>query len=348
MLSATLKQTYHRYKTVQTGRISALPVVVLMPHSACNCRCTMCDIWKANEHKKQLSRKDIEALLPALEQLGTKRIVLSGGEAMLHPDFFELCRLLKEAGMKISVLSTGLTMEKHAASLIEFTDDTIVSLDGNSVLHDRIRNIPGAFQKLFTGVQAVKKLDTNYRISSRTVIHKLNYRQWPAIIDAGIEMGLNQMSFLPADTSSLAFNREVPWDEKRQSEIMPAATDLDSLEEILYYIYGSYEAYFRNGFIAEAPEKLHKIHQHYSAMHGLGDFPYKKCNAPWVSTVIEPDGNVRPCFFHDVIGNIHSTPIEEIINSAAAIAFRKQLDIDSNLTCKRCVCYLNLKPGSLT
>jgi radical SAM protein with 4Fe4S-binding SPASM domain len=63
-----------------------------------------------------------------------------------------------------------------------------------------------------------------------------------------------------------------------------------------------------------------------------------------VSTVIEADGTVRPCFFHEPIGNIHQQKLEAIVNSKTAIAFRKNLNMDTNNTCVKCVCYLNLAP----
>ena len=75
------------------------------------------------------------------------------------------------------------------------------------------------------------------------------------------------------------------------------------------------------------------------------DFPYKKCNAPWVSTVVEADGTVRPCFFHEPIGNIKEASLDNIINSETAIDFRKSLDVAKNETCLKCVCYLNLRPA---
>ena len=76
----------------------------------------------------------------------------------------------------------------------------------------------------------------------------------------------------------------------------------------------------------------------------MGDFPYKKCNAPWVSAVVEADGSVRPCFFHPVQGNIHERDLDGILNGKEATQFRKELDMDTNETCKKCVCYLNLPP----
>jgi MoaA/NifB/PqqE/SkfB family radical SAM enzyme len=108
----------------------------------------------------------------------------------------------------------------------------------------------------------------------------------------------------------------------------------------------SYKHDFDNHFIAETPEKIQKIYSYYSALHGMNSFPYKKCNAPWVSTVIEADGSVRPCFFHPTIGNIRTNSLSNILNSDDAKQFRKTLDIDTNSTCVKCVCYLNLSPAA--
>jgi MoaA/NifB/PqqE/SkfB family radical SAM enzyme len=101
---------------------------------------------------------------------------------------------------------------------------------------------------------------------------------------------------------------------------------------------------FENKFIAESPEKIRKIYNYYAAFYGLNEFPFKRCNAPWVSTVIEADGNVRPCFFHESYGNIRQQSLDKILNSDKAIDFRKNLDMDKNEICKKCVCYLNLAP----
>jgi MoaA/NifB/PqqE/SkfB family radical SAM enzyme len=46
------------------------------------------------------------------------------------------------------------------------------------------------------------------------------------------------------------------------------------------------------------------------------------------------------------MGNIREKPLEEILNSEESIRFRKNLDIDRDDTCVKCVCYLNLSPGT--
>jgi Fe-coproporphyrin III synthase len=340
----SLYETFNRYRTLQTDKISSLPIVILMPHSACNCRCVMCDIWKGNHDLKQLTEADIGGLLGSLKKFGTQQVLMSGGEALLNPNFFRFCEILKKEKIRISLLSTGLTIKRNAESLVKWVDDIIVSLDGDETLHDAIRNIPGAFNKMKEGIRSLRSINPGFKITGRTVIHRLNFKHWPRIIDSAKEIGLDKISFLPADVSSTAFNREMPWDEYRQHEILLAQTDLAEMGKVIDELLIKYDDDFKNKFIAEAPGKIQKIYQYYAAYYGYCPFPYKKCNAPWVSTVIEADGTVRPCFFHDAYGNIKSLPLDKIINSEEATAFRRNLDMDKNETCLKCVCYLNLSP----
>ena len=250
----------------------------------------MCDIWKDNKNLKQLTEDDIRGLLDSLKKLDTQQVVMSGGEALLNPNFFKFCEILKKQNIKVSLLSTGLTLKRNAENLLLYVNDIIVSLDGNEEIHDFIRNIPGAFKKLKEGVQFIKSIDPSYKITARTVIHRLNFRYWPAIIKAGKEIGLDQISFLPADVSSHAFNREVLWSDHRQHEILPEEKELDELYIILEKTIETNKEDFESGFVAENPEKLRKIYSYYTAFYGKNFFPYKKCNAPWVSAVIEADG----------------------------------------------------------
>src|SRR6478609_3921972 len=188
MFAQSINHTYQRYRTLQTDKISALPVVILMPHSACNCQCVMCDIWKGNRNLKQLHEEDIEGLLASFRKFGTQQVVMSGGEALLNTNFFLFCELLKKENIKITVLSTGLTLQRNAEQLLEWTDGVIVSLDGDEILHDTIRNIPGAFRKLKEGIEYIKELNPAFSVTARTVIHKLNFRKWPEIIEAATKI----------------------------------------------------------------------------------------------------------------------------------------------------------------
>ena len=338
-----LYNRYKRYRTLQTHRITALPIVILMPHSACNCRCVMCDIWKDNKNLKQLTEQDVSGLLASLKKLDTQQVLMSGGEALLNTNFFKLCAILKKENIKITLLTTGLSVKRNARQIVQYVDDVIVSLDGDEPLHDAIRNIPGAFKKLKDGVQFLRIINPNYKVTARTVIHRLNFRNWEAIIDEAGKMGLDQVSFLPADVSSHAFNRQMAWEEPKQNEILIAQKELPELQEVISRIVKNKDN-FSSGFISESSEKIQQIYHYYAAFYGLNPFPFKKCNAPWVSAVIEADGSVKPCFFHGEIGNIRDSSLATILNNEQALSFRKSLNMDTNPTCVKCVCSLNLSP----
>lgn len=270
---------------------------------------------------------------------------MSGGEALLNSNFFKFCEILQNEDIRVTLLTTGLTLKKHAEQVVDLVDEIIVSLDGDEILHDTIRNVPGAFSKLSEGIEYLRQIKPGYKITGRTVIHKLNYKAWPQIVESAKQLRLNKISFLPADVSSQAFNRQIPWDAERQQDIIPAPDELPELKMIIEELVKKYQGEFNKGFIAESPDKLRKIYTYYSALHGLAPFPYKKCNAPWVSTVIEADGSVLPCFFHPAIGNIRTDSLHTILNSGFAKNFRKTLDMDTNPACVKCVCYLNLNPA---
>src|ERR1041384_706632 len=131
-----------------TNRIYELPLLVMMPHSRCNCRCVMCDIWKANNDKKELTTEEIQRHLPAFEKLKVREVVLSGGEALMHNNLFVLCKLFRKRKIKVTLLSTGLLLRKFSKEIVENIDEVIVSLDGSRDVHNKIRNIPEAFEKL--------------------------------------------------------------------------------------------------------------------------------------------------------------------------------------------------------
>ncbi len=120
---------------------------------------------------------------------------------------------------------------------------------------------------------------------------------------------------------------------------LPAlSVELDTMER-------ECETDFRNEFISESPLKLRRrILQYYSALVGDETFPSVTCNAPWVSTVLESDGTVRPCFFQPALGNIYDgSTLAQILNSETAQAWRRGLDTRRNEICRKCVCSLTLR-----
>ncbi|MBX7150571.1 radical SAM protein [bacterium] len=336
-----ISSTFLRIVKPTNDRIVSLPIVVLMPHSACNCRCVMCDIWKNNINKYELDTDRIGKIVNDLKKLRTRLVVLSGGEALLHPKIFDFCTIIRNARIKISLLSTGLLLERFCNQIITHTDDVIISLDGSETVHNLIRRIPDAFLKLKTGVQSIKQLKPHFRITGRCVIQKKNFRDIENIIVSAKNMGLDQISFLAADTFTSAFNHDTT--RLHINEITIDKNELPEFHQILKDLFVKFKIDFQSKFIVESPSKMMHIYHHYAAANDIGNFEAPRCNAPWVSAVIEADGNVRPCFFHTSYDTLSSGTIESIINAPQAVQFRKNLDVKKNDICRHCVCSLYFK-----
>ena len=333
-----------RQLSLRTHRLHAMPVVVLMPHSRCNCRCVMCDIWQGNRDRRELGREDLAEHLETFRRLRVRWVVLSGGEALMHSNLWGLCELLGELEIKITLLSTGLQLRRWAPEVVRWCDEVIVSLDGSREVHDAIRRVPRAYDQLADGVAALREIESGYRVTGRCVLHRLNFRDLPNIVAAAHQIGLASISFLAADVSSEAFNRPGGWDGERVGEVALDPAEAAEFERVVETVIAEHRADFESSFIVESPDKLRRLPRYYQALHGQGELPEVVCNAPWVSTVIEADGVVRPCFFHPELGNIHQQPLAEILNSPAAVRFRRQLDVARDPICRRCVCSLNLGP----
>jgi Fe-coproporphyrin III synthase len=322
--------------------LQSLPVVVLLPHSRCNCRCLMCDIWKDTK-SSSLSLADLDRLLDDFQKLRVKWVVLSGGEALMHPHLFEFCSKLREQGIQTTLLSTGLLFERYAPAIVDSVSDAIVSLDGPPAVHDRIRRVPGAYSSVARGVAAIHRLQSAFPIAARSTVQRDNYMFLNQTARTAKTLGLQSISFLAADVASEAFNRPLGWSGERQAEIALTVDDLWGLEcEIETLI----SEWAETGFVVESADKLRRIILHYRAHLGLEQPAAPQCNAPWTSAVVEADGTVRPCFFHPPIGTLNGSGLLNVLNGPIAIDFRSRLDVANNPICRRCVCSLNWKASA--
>jgi MoaA/NifB/PqqE/SkfB family radical SAM enzyme len=302
----------------------------------------MCDIWKANSTKNEISVETLQKHTMIFERLGVREIVFSGGEALMHSNLWRFCDVLKKINIKLTLLSTGLLLEKNALEITRYIDSVIISIDGSQPVHDKIRNIPGGFSKIAAGITAIRRIKPEFRISGRCVLQRFNFADFENIVVSSRELGLSQISFLGADVSSSAFNHPDGLVNDRVSEITLTNSEIIEFEKIVSNSFAVLKQDYESKFIAERPEKMMKIVQYYKALNGHSPYPKVICNAPWVSTVIESNGDVMPCFFHKPYGNIYIDQLDSILNSPEAVSFRKNLNIDADPICKKCVCSLKL------
>jgi MoaA/NifB/PqqE/SkfB family radical SAM enzyme len=303
----------------------------------------MCDIWRIRE-AKEITPADLERQQNSFQELGVRWAVFSGGEPQLNEKWSYLAQILRSRGIRVSLLTAGLLLKSQAQIVTESVDDVIVSLDGPPIVHDRIRRIPGAFETLAEGIKALHEYRADMPVRARCTVQKENHQSLRAVARSAREIGLISISFLAADLTSNAFNRPEGWALDRQHRVALDAGEINALEAEVEQLIEEQSAELDSGFVVESSDKLRRIVQHFRAHINQVDNVAPRCNAPWVSAVIEASGDVRPCFFHPVLGNIHRQAFPEIVNGPEALRFRANLDVAGNSTCRKCVCSLYIAP----
>jgi MoaA/NifB/PqqE/SkfB family radical SAM enzyme len=305
----------------------------------------MCDIWKIRD-RKEINVQELESLCQSFCELGVSWVVLTGGEPQLHSDFRSVTRALKSRDIRVTLLTAGLLLSQEAELVAENIDDVIVSLDGPADVHDRIRRVDGAYSQIQNGILELKKARADMLVRARCTIQSANHNVMCDTVKAARQAGFESISFLAADLTSTAFNREKGWSITQQNRVALTVPEVTALEKEIEHLIDSCGGDLSSGFIVETPVKLRKIAKYFRAHLGETSHVAPRCNAPWVSMVVDANGDVRPCFFHPPYGNIHEQTLGEILNGPRALHFRSTLDVEANPTCQRCVCSLHLRESS--
>jgi Fe-coproporphyrin III synthase len=318
--------------------MTRLPLVTLYLTECCNSRCISCDYWRHGI--ASLSLAEVEALLPELQAMGTEAVLISGGEPLLHADWRSIAALLRAAGLELWLLTSGVSLHKHADAVARLFDTVTVSLDGaDAATYQRIRGLD-AFRVVCDGVRRLTELRCD--VSLRVTVQRDNYRQLGELVQFAHTLAVRQISFLAADVgNTVAFGRQAA----TASAISLQVDDLPVLAHELELLTDRYAADFASGFIAEDPAKLARILQYYQALHGLAAFPVVRCNAPEFSAVYTATGRVQPCFFIPGPAGLPAHRLAQNLLAPEMQQLRADIRCGARPECARCVCSMWREPG---
>jgi radical SAM protein with 4Fe4S-binding SPASM domain len=138
----------------------------------CNLRCRHCYIGESLHQDLPLEK--ILMVLKEFEEIQGLRLLLSGGEPLLHPHFWEINEILRDYSFHSVILSNGMLINKATAEKLR-VHEVQVSLDGMKQGHESIRG-EGAFEKTLQAIDNL--LETNIRVSIATMIHRKNLKEF--------------------------------------------------------------------------------------------------------------------------------------------------------------------------
>lgn len=109
---------------------------------ACQLTCAHCyaDSSPLVDRHNELSTERWQRLLVDFANNGGEQLLLTGGEALLHPGCLELMQLARKRSMKVTLFTNGLLVPRYVNEINTYADTVQVSLDGpDAATNDLIR-----------------------------------------------------------------------------------------------------------------------------------------------------------------------------------------------------------------
>jgi radical SAM protein with 4Fe4S-binding SPASM domain len=153
---------------LQPSPIPSLRYLELQITDRCNLRCRHCYIGDGLH--QDLPIEKIMKILEEFEEMQGLRLLLSGGEPLLHPHFWEINEVLRDYPFRSILLSNGTMISKKVAKRLRF-HEVQVSLDGMKGGHESIRG-KGTFEKTLNAIDLLQ--EENIQVSIATMIHRKN------------------------------------------------------------------------------------------------------------------------------------------------------------------------------
>ncbi len=138
----------------------------------CNLRCKHCyiDPSPALDAFHELSLDHIKTLLREFEELQGLRVLITGGEPLLHKDFEAINRMLPDFLMRKVLFTNGLLLNRDRLRNLH-VDEIQISIDGLEKAHDILRGT-GTFARSMESVLLC--LEMGYEVSISTMVHADN------------------------------------------------------------------------------------------------------------------------------------------------------------------------------
>lgn len=348
------KLAREEYRQGNTVLESLPPVVTFAVTTFCNnmIPCLICD---RNVRQRISDRECNERVIRAMEPLiKTAKVLLlhCGGEAMFSKHFDTLVRAV-EPPTRVSFATNAMLMGRRRAELMLERDvmtKIVVSMDAATPELYRVMRPSSAFSTVTGNVRyyvqcAKARGRKDARVELNMTICKTNLNDIPTLVDLACELGARSVSYgrlNPGLDYTAKTVDDGDWNYYDQSHFDPSASDQKILEAYERAKASGIEMTF-SGTPFIGPGASSVCPSIVRDLQGIAPFAESKedewssprhkalqappCFKPWREICVQPDGEIRLCYFHDYprcsLGNVLDGDFMNIWNSPRIVAERE-------------------------
>lgn len=292
---------------LKTGVDITLPVSIYGEViERCNYKCRYCDYWRRPNYREEMTIEEWQNALTSLKDfVGGYHIEFAGGEPYIKKGFLKLIQFCHDNGIHWGVTTNGgayLNKKIVEQTIAARPFNMNISIDSfqNSV-HDYSRGVDNSLNDIIAGIRNVSEARAaaglDFPIIIKPVVHKLNFRQLPEMIDFVTSIGGTAINFQPVEKGTSEVDDELWIGPDEMDEFLAVRDRLLAMKRAGAPILNSETLLdvWPNHFRGESapPEVM-------PCRVGLRNF------------FIRSDGRVEVCWFFGPIGNVKTQSAREI------------------------------------
>lgn len=282
----------------------------------CNFRCRHCYMDAPDGHLGELSTEEAFRLIDEMAECGVLRVDLSGGEALIRKDFWQLVDRILSHGMTVGQLySNGWLLNETVLDSLEqrgLHPEFYISYDGADGWHDWMRGLPGAEEAALRAMKLCR--DRGFFVGASMCVHRGNLASIPKSVQAVAAAGVRQIKLVNVDETDL-------WRCHSEGNAMTRPEFIDAMLPFIdwYYQAGKPIPTFLLGGVAALYQDrpVEPYYQHYCGTDQCLDSYL--CGAVRWSCYITPEGRLLPCM------PMTATPRQEVFPKVQEIGLRQGL-----------------------
>lgn len=287
---------------------------------ACDQRCKHCYIYAQGSHAK-FKEMRLEDMVTVIENClefckKAKRrpyLYITGGDPIMHPQFWTLAKLLKIAGIPFALMGNPFHLTEEVCEKLSAYGcrKYQLSLDGLRETHDKIRR-PGSFDETLAVIPYIRKAGID--VAVMFTVSRWNYKELPEVIDVVVEHHVD----------IFAFARYCPSAEERDVCCSP-----EEYHWMMEQAWNRFEKYKDSATTFNLKDHLWTLFKYEKGLFDPNAYPedefvYDGCNCGNCHFTILSDGDVYACrrIVDSRVGNVLTDDLYELFTGPQMDEYR--------------------------
>lgn len=348
----TLPYAWVPYHLYQDGSAWRPLSVTLELTYLCNLRCQMCALVEGDlvtrsgqrrnpelrepdgSLRREISTQEYLDIIRQIGRAGVRKVTLTGGEPTLRRDITTLVAALKAYPIHLSLISNGLGKPELYRELIRLGLDSLtISVDGPRAVHDHIRGSEGSFDRTMAAIRAViaekKAGDRRPWLAVSCAVSALNQDEVENLARWFQDYDIDTLNFgylhfsTPGRQRATEGQVDGPVRHLKNHELPDRIRDVDPTALAARVARIKAEGGRRPIPVGFTPDlSADEIRRQYTDE----TFTFaNKCFEPWLSTRIDPWGQMYPCWIDVRLGDVREHGFLKLWNGPLYRMFRQTI-----------------------